>query len=192
MSETSVWLQRVIDGQGGEESVLVGRFAAGLIARARGSMSDQLRRRLDPEDVIQSVFRSFFVRQRDGQFQFETENDVWRLLCAMTYRKVARVARYHHQQRRAVQREELREGNELTASGEELPEDAVVLLDILERLLRDLPADTQRIVGLRLEDYSHAEIAAELGVSERTVRRSLARVRAVAEALLIEDEAAGP
>lgn len=191
MSENSLWLQRVIDGQAGEETVLVNRFAAGLLARARGSMSDQLQRRLDPEDVVQSVFRSFFVRHRDGQFCFEDENDVWRLLCAMTYRKVARVARFHHQDRRSVKREETRDAGEPGRAAQELPEDAVVLLDILERLLRGLPAETQQVVYLRLQNYSHSEIAEEIGVSERTVRRSIARVRAIAEEVLSEDDETG-
>lgn len=185
MSEESIWLQRVIDGDDGEESVLVHRFSIDLLARAKRSMSARLQQRLDPEDVVQSVFRSFFVRNRDGQFQFENENDVWKLLCAMTYRKVARAARFHYQDRRSVEREQTSQAEPRGSIDE--PDSAVIMMDILEHLLDGLPEEIKQIICLRLENHTHSEIAERVAVSERTVRRSLAKLREKAETLLEDD-----
>ncbi len=188
MPGNAEWLQRVLDGAPSEESLLVSRFSARLLAKARGAMSQRLQRRLDPEDVLQSVFRSFFRRHREGQFEFQDENDVWRLLCVMTYRKIARQARFHSQDRRSVHREERPAGAEDPAA--DTGEETVIMLDILERLLQGMPETTRQIICLRLEDYSHSEIASRVGVSERTVRRSLARLRDLARQVLDLDESA--
>ena len=42
------------------------RFARRLIGLARTRLDDRVRSKVDAEDVLQSVFRSFFVRQAVG------------------------------------------------------------------------------------------------------------------------------
>lgn len=56
---------------------------------------------------------------------------------------------------------------------------AVELLDAVGRLLADLPDEVRAAFLLRrLDGLSHAEIAARLGVSDRTVKRHVARAYA--------------
>ena len=43
-----------------------------LVAMARKRISLRLAGRIDPEDIVQSVFRTFFHRAKQGQFQFST------------------------------------------------------------------------------------------------------------------------
>ena len=63
-------------------------------------------------------------------------------------------------------------------SKEPTPELVVQLADECERLLESLGDDTLRHVAIRrLEGYRVDEIAAELGVAERTVGRKLHRIR---------------
>src|SRR5262245_13053644 len=52
------------------------RYARGLIALARRQFEKRLAHRIDPEDVVQSAFKSFFVRQRDGRVRVETWNNL--------------------------------------------------------------------------------------------------------------------
>lgn len=52
---------------------------------------------------------------------------------------------------------------------------------LLDRVLRQLPAEQREILWLReLEDMSYGEIAATLGIAEGTVKSRLARARAAA------------
>ena len=45
------------------------RFQSRLTRLARARLDDRLRRTTDPDDVAQSVWRSFFVRHGKGQFE---------------------------------------------------------------------------------------------------------------------------
>lgn len=62
------------------------RYASRLIALARSQLSVKLAQRVDPEDVVQSVYRSFFVDARNGRYDFQHGGDLWRLLVTMTLR----------------------------------------------------------------------------------------------------------
>ena len=42
------------------------RFARRLVGLARRRFDRRLAHRVDPEDVVQSAFKSFFVRHREG------------------------------------------------------------------------------------------------------------------------------
>jgi RNA polymerase sigma factor (sigma-70 family) len=48
-------------------------------------------------------------------------------------------------------------------------------------IMSNLDANDRKVLELRLQDYSSEEIAAQLGCSDRTVRRALERVRAAVE-----------
>src|SRR5262245_13984719 len=100
------WFDRVLAADPGFERELVDRYTQRLLALARRRLPDRLRTRVDPEDIVQSVYRSFFQRLNEGRFSFEESADVWRLLAAMTYQKAKRAHRFHRQQCRDVQREQ--------------------------------------------------------------------------------------
>lgn len=79
---------------------------------------------------------------------------------------------------------------ELSAAGD--PEDDAArreLLELLDRTLLELSAADRSIVLLaELEDFSAAEIGAELGLSEGAVRTRLSRLRARIVEVLKKDE----
>ena len=47
------------------------RYVARLIGLVRKRLSSKLGRRVDPEDIVQSAYRSFFLRARDEQYVLE-------------------------------------------------------------------------------------------------------------------------
>jgi RNA polymerase sigma-70 factor (ECF subfamily) len=177
------WLQRIVTGEPGFEREIVNRYTQRLLALARQGLPDRLRRRLDPDDVLQSVYRSFFRRFNQGEFSFAESHDVWRLLAVMTYHKVQYSVRHHQRGRRDVRREiagslgNIDRAGMRSSEAEPGPHDVSTLFDCLENLLHELPELYRDIVVQRLEGASIAEIAATVNRSQRTVLRVLANVR---------------
>lgn len=184
--EEAIWLESVVQRQDGYESETVARFADRLLRLAQSRMPARLRRRVDPEDIIQSAFRSFFARNEDGQFEFQEFPDVWKLLAAITFKKVQQSLRFHERQQRDVNREALvdESGGAITATASSV----AVMLDLLETILDRIPEQHREIIRLRMENYSVEEIAQEVGVSTRTVSRAIALVRKIAAELIEDNE----
>jgi RNA polymerase sigma-70 factor, ECF subfamily len=159
------------------------RFARRLIGLARTRLDRRIRQKIDPEDVVQSVFRSFFTRRADGQFDTADWDDLWKILVVITVRKCSRKAQAFRAARRDVRRE-ARPAGEFgrdewnLVSREPTPEEVVSLTETVEQLLRGAGEVERQIVTLRLQGYTPVEISQAVGpVSERRVYRVLARVR---------------
>lgn len=160
------------------------RFAHQLIALARSRLDSQIRQKVDPEDVTQSVFRSFFVRTAGGQFELENWDSLWSMLTVITIRKCGQRAKFFHAARRNVQREVScsmpaeEDCAEWEAPGRDpTPAEAAIVTEVVESLMQGLDASERPILMLNLQGYSPAEISAEVGRTERTVQRVLRRMR---------------
>jgi RNA polymerase sigma-70 factor, ECF subfamily len=93
---------RLRTGDQGAASEVFRRFAGRLIAPTRTELDARLRRKMDPEDVVQSVYRSFFTRYSAGQFDLATWESLWGLLAVITVRKCLGRAEYYLAQCRTV------------------------------------------------------------------------------------------
>jgi RNA polymerase sigma-70 factor (ECF subfamily) len=158
------------------------RYASQLVALARSRLSAKLSRRLDPEDVVLSAYRSFFAGARQGQFEIERGGDLWRLLVAMTLRKLYRQVKRNLRQKRSVgkERQVAQRSSSLEAqllAREPSPVEAVALADELEHVMELLPPLQRRMLELRLQGYNLLEIAAATQRTERTVRRVLETIK---------------
>lgn len=160
------------------------RYLERLIRLARQRVPAGFNHRIDPEDVVQSVYRTFFAGARAGRFTLERGGDLWRLLVAITRHKVHNQVKKQAAGKRAAARESAF-GMERDLHG--LPVlalvegpsalDVVVLADEVEQLLRGLEPMQRRMLELRLQGYTLDEIAVDLKCSQRTVRRTLERVK---------------
>ena len=160
------------------------RYAERLIALVRSRLSEKLARRLDPEDVVQSVYRSFFAHARDGRYVLENSGDLWRLLVAITVHKLGHQVERHTADKRALDRESEFPGSEslfgLEAAflaSEPSPAEALALADELEQIMRSLDPLQRRMLEMRLQGWTLNEIATEVRRSLRTVRRVLDRIK---------------
>jgi len=187
----SSWLARMRDAEPGFECALVDRYTTRLLELARQRLPDRVRRRVDPEDLVQSVYRSFFRRLKEGRFSFADSGDLWRLLAAMTFQRATKAVRFHQQQRRDVRRErpmpkenDSQQAEMAIADRQPGPGDVVALFDSLERLLEQLPDKYREIAVLQLEGHSVDEIARAVKRSRRTVFRALAELEELATKLL--------
>ncbi len=183
----SDWLARVLSREPGYELDLVERYTQPLLGLARRQLPERVRRRVDPEDVVQSVYRSFFRRLNEDRFAFEESHDVWRLLAVITFHKARNAVKFHQRSRRDVRRDQgAPAGEESTDLLGELAdvtprdEDVTVLFECLESLLTRLPDNYREIVVRRLEGASIEEVALAVHRSRRTVLRVLAHVQELA------------
>jgi RNA polymerase sigma-70 factor (ECF subfamily) len=165
-------------------SDLFQRYAGQLISLARSQLTGKLANRVDPEDVVQSVYRSFFADARDDRFRFERGGDLWQLLVTITFHKLHDHIKWHRRGKRAVERE-FHFGSEDSLLGlhahvrshEPSPLEAVALVEQLEELMRLLRPLSRRILELRLQGYNLEEIAQATQRSQRSVIRVLNEVK---------------
>ncbi|MSQ97502.1 MAG: sigma-70 family RNA polymerase sigma factor [Gemmataceae bacterium] len=182
-------LARVRDGDERAAEQLFRRYAERLIAVAAARLSEKLARRVDPEDVVQSAYRSFFVRARRGGYVLRRSGDLWRLLVGITLHKLHHQAERHTAGKRAMNKEQGMVASDESADGlmeliqarEPTPLEAATLADEVENVLRQLEPHQRPILELRLQGHNQAEIAKELQCSERTVRRILDKVNRLLE-----------
>jgi RNA polymerase sigma-70 factor (ECF subfamily) len=174
---------------------LFARFTHRLIGLASRQLDAQLRHKVDPEDVVQSAYKSFFLRYGEAALATEGWDGLWGLLACITLRKCADRVRYHRAECRDVARENKPSPNEADAdlcrdavSREPTPDEAAVLAETVEHVLRGLDNDERAIVELSLQGYSTQEISEQLGRAERSIRRLRERVRKQLERLGAESQ----
>jgi RNA polymerase sigma-70 factor (ECF subfamily) len=177
-------MARLRDGDDDAAAQIFRRFTHRLIALARAHLDGRLRQKVDPEDVLQSVFKSFFLRHAEGELALGGWDGLWALLAVITARKCGRCARRFRAARRDVNAEvaaaaSADESGVIEAfSDDPSPEEATMLSELVEQLLRDLGRRDGEILTLALQGYSAAEISARLDRPGRTVYRVLERIKA--------------
>jgi RNA polymerase sigma-70 factor (ECF subfamily) len=155
---------------------LFGRFAHQLIALALRHIDAGLRHKVDPEDVVQSTFKSFFFRYDESNLKVVNWNSLWGLLTLITVRKCAERVAYHRAECRDASREISPVSAERTASWQEpfgrepTPLEAAVLSETVEQLFASLDKDERPVLEMSLQGYTTREISQRLGRAERTVR----------------------
>jgi RNA polymerase sigma-70 factor (ECF subfamily) len=177
-------MNRLRAGEEVAAAELFQRFAGRLIGLARSRLDRLVRQKVDPEDVLQSVFKSFFRRHREGDWDLTDWDSLWSLLARMTIRKCGRRAIHYQSQRRDVRRETAPAADQQESSffreainREPTPDEAAMLGEIIEQLLGELDDCHRDIIQLSLQGCSSAEIADQIDVTERTVQRILKHVR---------------
>jgi RNA polymerase sigma-70 factor (ECF subfamily) len=167
------------------------RFAGRLVGLARCKLGGRLRAKVDPEDVLQSVYKSFFRRHAGGELELTSWDGLWGLLTVITVRKCSRWAERFRTGRRDLDREVTAAADGPDAGWDALareptPVEAALLAETVERLLAGLDAKERAIVTLALQGADPAEIGAAVGRTRRTVNRVLRRVRQDLERLAHE------
>jgi len=157
------------------------RYADRLVQLARRRLAKRYQTKFDPDDVVQSAFHSFFRRHAEGQFEFESWDNLWSLLTSITIRKCGRRVKSYNSAKRDIQREHVLNADAdmaaLGASREPTPDDAALLEETLDQLLSELSPDQQQVLILKLQNYSNEEISEKIGRTERTVYRVLTLIR---------------
>lgn len=177
-SGSAQWLQQLIVGDEQVVAEFVAAFGPALERIAADRMSPALQRRVGADDVFQSVCRTFFRRVKGGEFALPDRDSLWRLLCAITLNKVRLHARFHSAQKRGSLRDNVdAEAAATMPSGDITPQEAAEFADEMAHLIESLGEPEGQLVHLKMEGYSHSEIAEQLVCTERTVGRLLVRAQ---------------
>jgi RNA polymerase sigma factor (sigma-70 family) len=168
------------EGDEGAATEVFERYVERLTRLARSRLSPRLASRVDPEDVVLSAWRSFFVGARAGRFSLHRGGDLWRLLVSITMHKLHHQVRRHTADVRSVSVERTLAGTPeewSAADREPSPEEALALAEELEVVMAGLDGFGRRVLELRLQGEALAAVSEATGRSERSVRRALARIR---------------
>lgn len=168
------------------------RYFRRLLALARAKLGNAPGGVADEEDVVLSAFDSLFRGVGQERFpELNDRNNLWSLLAKITARKAINQRKWKLARKRGG---DLGPGAALPLAGggddasraaielidQEIGPDFLVALEEECRRLMDLLPDDRlrQIAQKKLEGYTNAEIAAELGVVERTIERKMGVIRA--------------
>ena len=168
------------------------RYARRLYNLILSHRSAELARCEDADDIVQSVFGSFFRGVKKGYYNVPAGEELWKLLLVMALNKIRARANFHHAARRDVRRTLGGEALD-QATAEEDPEISLTFLRLtIEEVLQDWPPEHAEMILRRIEGYEVAEIADRTRRSRRTVERVLQEFRQQLTALLDEEQRDGP
>jgi RNA polymerase sigma-70 factor (ECF subfamily) len=171
-------MQRLRDGSEEAARELLERYGDHILRVVRRKLHRRLRAKFDSVDFVQAVWASFFA---DGpqRYAFDRPQALIAFLVTLAQNKVVDAVRQRFVlQKHNVNRERALDGSVAAqAAGvsarDPSPSQVAVANDEWRRLLAELPARYQRMLELLRKGYTQREIAAELGVNEKTVRRVL-------------------
>jgi RNA polymerase sigma-70 factor (ECF subfamily) len=155
------------------------RYANRLRALAKAQCSPDLARREEVDDLVQSVFGSFFRGVQHGHYDAPAGEDLWKLFLVIALHKIRDKGDFHRAAKRDVRRTAGGQSFDLALHTQPHPDqaDCVFLQMVVDEALERLPPLQREMVQLRIEGYEVAEIADKTGRSKRTVERLLQKSR---------------
>lgn len=174
-------LARIQQGSQGAAGELYRRYAQRLLALTRAKSGADLQARVDVEDIVQSVFGSFFRGAKRGTYSAPEGEELWGLFLVIALNKIRAKGVHHRAAKRDVRRT-VNEGMRDDDAGFEPPGDddsaCHFLRMVVDEELERWPESHREVVRWRIENYEVAEIAEKTGRSKRTVERILQEFRA--------------
>ena len=168
-------MRRFRQGEDDAPTQLYLRYAERLQALATKQTSAELGRRLDPEDIVQTVFRTFFRRVAQGNYDVPDGEEIWKLLLVIALNKIRAAGIHHKAAKRDVRRTNSGDANDLViqeASGKDETALAVLRM-VVDDVLTGLSESHRKMIELRIEGHEVVEISQAVGRSKRSVERVL-------------------
>ncbi|MBB3204872.1 RNA polymerase sigma factor (sigma-70 family) [Rhodopirellula rubra] len=194
-TNVSHWIDLVKAGDSVAANRIWQHYFDRLVRLVRGRLRGQNRAISDEEDIVLSVFDSFYAAAENGRFpDLSDRDDLWKLLLRMAARKVVDKHRHDRRQRRGgnVRLHSLDDGGDdrafMEAIGDEPSVEMVLMMEeSVEQLFSHLGVGPlQDLAVAKLEGYTNAEIAKRLGCSERTIERRLNLIREKCQQELVD------
>jgi len=194
-TNVSHWIYLVKHGDSAAANRIWQHYYDCLVRAVRHRLYGQSRAVSDEEDIVLSVYDSFYSAVKKGRFpDLSDRDDLWRLLLRMSARKVVDRRRHDQRQRRSggVNLHSFNHAtngeNVIEAIGNEpTPEMVLMMQESVEQFFSHLGVGQLRdLAGAKLEGYSNAELAERFDCSERTIERRLHLIREKCQQELVE------
>jgi RNA polymerase sigma factor (sigma-70 family) len=161
---------------------LVAEYEPKVRIVARVLLGPALRPYLDSADLAQSVHLSIVAGLRDNKFRVASPDDLIGLAVTILRRKAAKQWRHLQRQRRlsgdgSRPKDDLSGTLAALSGGGTDPAAEAQFRDQLEHLCTHLDEAERRVIDLRLDGFTPAEIADQIGVSRVALRVRLTRLR---------------
>jgi RNA polymerase sigma-70 factor, ECF subfamily len=194
----TIYIHQLRSPDGGKRDeaarVIWDRFSSRLQSLVRRHLDNRIRRREDENDILQSMYSSFCMGQLEGKAPPAGRAELWKLLVRITMCKVVNTAHRHMAARRDVRRETASASRdrqmgssasqqfpqwmlEHIDNAQPSPEEKVIVLEELDRLLHGLSEDLRQIVLWKLDGFTNAEIACTIGRTVRCVELKMQLIR---------------
>lgn len=183
-------LRRFQRGQADASTALYLRYVERLQALTAAQSSPALARRVDAEEIVQSVFRTFFRRASLGHYTVPDGEEIWKLLLVIALNKVRATGAFHLAAKRDVRKSAGGEAFDRAVEAEPGPDDIALttLRIVVEDLLKELPDAHRRMIEMRIEGYEVSEVSDSVRRSKRSVERVLQDFRLRLGSLIHDEE----
>jgi RNA polymerase sigma-70 factor (ECF subfamily) len=173
-------LWRFRDGSQEAARHIYHRYADRLRGLARLRCSASLPNHVDVDDIVQSVFSTFFDSARRGRYEIADGEDLWRLFLVIAFNRIRTEKTFHLAAKRdarlTAEIECLAPSKRLNLKTQETTATCFLKL-VIDEALERLPEEHRLIIRKRMEGYEVAEIAESIGRSKRSVERILQESR---------------
>jgi len=173
-------LRRVRSGEADAATDLYLRYAARLQRLVQAQTSPVLARQAGSEDIVQSIFRTFFRRASHGLYEVGDSEELWKLFLVISLNKIRKLAEYHGAAKREQSRTVSGQDYDFVAESASESENEAALHALkltIDEVLSTLPPEHIEVVQLRIEGHTLPEIAERTGRSLRTIERMLKNFR---------------
>jgi RNA polymerase sigma-70 factor (ECF subfamily) len=183
-------VRRLRAGENDAATQLYLRYAGRLGALAWAKRGADLSSRLDPEDLVQSIFRTFFRHAAVGEYDVPDGEDLWRLFLVIALHKIRDAGSFHRAAKRDIRATKAGDVFDEAARGAETQDDQSLheLRMVIDDLMRELPQSQRTMVEMRIEGYKVEEIAEKVQRSKRSVERGLQEFREKLSQLINEED----
>ena len=178
-------IAKVKTGDESAATAIYERYAKRILSFVNSQMADQMHAEVQPEDIVQSVFKSIFRGVSSGGYNAPEGGTLWQLMAVVAVHKVRRNASKRHAQVRDSRRTQSIESIEDFEVSDRSTQKEFELA--IREATESLKPSEQAVVMLRVQGCSVEEISEKLDRSRRSVERLLQSAREKLAKLLSED-----
>lgn len=199
MSDSDNWLEltdrsllrRYRSGHADAATALYIRYANRLQRIAHNQTDPRIAVQVDPEGIVQSVFRTFFRRASDGHYDVIESEELWKLFLVIALNKIRRSANFHRAAKRdAANTLSLDDGfSQIANENDQMALNALRMT--INEILADVPDKQRNVALLRIQGFEVGEIAEKVGRSKRSVERMLQDFRKLLRSSIDDEQEPG-